>query len=161
MIGIGFAAGWTPCVGPILGTILLYASTTQSVAKGMGLLTFYSLGLGVPLFLTSLGVNSFLIYFKQVRNYLQMITMVSGVFVIAVGCRSTPTVDTDYIFFYRNMVSVGMWGNKFLDLQRLVALLLIGALVELVKPSRAGAEAEDEDNGFYLCRACKKKSRSW
>jgi cytochrome c-type biogenesis protein len=85
LIGIGFAAGWTPCVGPILGTILLYASTTQSVVKGMGLLTFYSLGLGLPLFLTSLGVNSFLTYFKQVRGYLRMITMASGVFLIAVG----------------------------------------------------------------------------
>ncbi len=85
LIGISFAAGWTPCVGPILGTILLYASTTQSLLKGMGLLTFYSIGLGLPLFLTSLGVNSFLTYFRQLRNYLRMITMVSGVFLIVVG----------------------------------------------------------------------------
>jgi len=47
LVGMAFAAGWTPCVGPILGTILLYASTTGSVAKGMGLLAVYSLGLGL------------------------------------------------------------------------------------------------------------------
>ena len=85
LVGIGFAAGWTPCVGPILGTILLYASTTQSVLKGMWLLTFYSIGLGLPLFLTSLGVNSFLAYFKQLRDYLRVITVVSGLFLIVVG----------------------------------------------------------------------------
>jgi len=85
LIGISFAAGWTPCVGPILGTILLYASTTQSLLKGMGLLTFYSIGLGLPLFLASLGINSFLTYFRQLRNYLRMITVVSGAFLIVVG----------------------------------------------------------------------------
>ena len=85
LIGIGFAAGWTPCVGPILGTILLYAGTTQSLLKGMALLTFYSIGLGLPLFLASLGVSSFLTYFKQVRHYFRMITMVSGLFLIVVG----------------------------------------------------------------------------
>jgi cytochrome c-type biogenesis protein len=85
LIGISFAAGWTPCVGPILGTILLYASTTQSLLKGMLLLTFYSIGLGLPLFLTSLGVNSFLAYFRQLRDHLRAITVASGLFLIAVG----------------------------------------------------------------------------
>jgi len=85
LVGIGFAAGWTPCVGPILGTILLYASTTQSLLKGMLLLGFYSVGLGLPLFLTSLGVNSFLAYFEQIRYYLRAITVASGLFLIAVG----------------------------------------------------------------------------
>ena len=60
LIGVAFAAGWTPCVGPVLGTILLYASTTPALhlLNGVLLLTSYSLGLGLPLFLTALGVGS-------------------------------------------------------------------------------------------------------
>ena len=63
LIGVAFAAGWTPCVGPILGTILLYASTTDSMLTGVKLLTSYSLGIGLPLFITALAIDSFLNYF--------------------------------------------------------------------------------------------------
>ena len=65
VVGIAFASGWTPCVGPILGTILLYASTENSVLNGITLLTAYSLGIGLPLFLLSLGFNSFLSTYKK------------------------------------------------------------------------------------------------
>jgi len=85
VIGIAFAAGWTPCVGPVLGSILLYASTTDSLLNGVVLLTFYSLGLGLPLFFTALGVDRFLAYFKEVRAYLWGVSTVSGVLLVAVG----------------------------------------------------------------------------
>ena len=85
LIGIAFAAGWTPCVGPVLGTILLYASTTESMMSGVVMLTFYSLGLALPLFLTALGVDRFLSYFKEVRSYLWGVSTVSGVLLIIVG----------------------------------------------------------------------------
>ncbi|MEQ1791207.1 MAG: cytochrome c biogenesis CcdA family protein, partial [Nitrospiraceae bacterium] len=85
LIGIAFAAGWTPCVGPVLGTILLYASTTDSLLNGVLLLTSYSMGLGLPLFLTALGVDRFLAYFKQARLYLWGVSTVSGVLLIIVG----------------------------------------------------------------------------
>lgn len=85
LIGVAFAAGWTPCVGPVLGSILLYASTTDSLLSGVVLLTFYSLGLGLPLFLTALGVDRFLAYFKEVRAYLWGVSTVSGVLLILVG----------------------------------------------------------------------------
>lgn len=85
LIGVAFAAGWTPCVGPVLGTILLYASTSDSLLNGVVLLTFYSLGLGLPLFLTALGVDRFLSYFKEVRAYLWGVSTVSGVLLIVVG----------------------------------------------------------------------------
>jgi len=85
LIGIAFAAGWTPCVGPVLGTILLYASTTDSLWNGVLLLSSYSLGLGLPLFLTALGVDRFLTYFKQARAYLWGVSTVSGVLLIVVG----------------------------------------------------------------------------
>lgn len=85
LIGIAFAAGWTPCVGPVLGTILLYASTTDSLMSGVTLLTAYSLGLGLPLFATALGVDRFLAYFKQARAYLWGVSTVSGVLLVVVG----------------------------------------------------------------------------
>ena len=85
LIGVAFAAGWTPCVGPVLGTILLYAGTTHSLPAGVGLLTAYSLGLALPLLLTTLGIDRFLAYFKQVRAYLWGISVVSGVFLVIVG----------------------------------------------------------------------------
>src|SRR5438105_11643186 len=85
LIGVAFAAGWTPCVGPVLGTILLYASTTDSLLDGVTLLTSYSLGLGLPLFAAALGVDRFLDYFKQVRSYLWGVSAISGVFLVVVG----------------------------------------------------------------------------
>jgi len=85
LVGVAFAAGWTPCVGPVLGTILLYASTTESLLNGVALLTAYSLGLGLPLFATALGVDRFLAYFKQVRAYLWGVSAVCGVLLVAVG----------------------------------------------------------------------------
>jgi cytochrome c-type biogenesis protein len=85
VIGIAFAAGWTPCVGPVLGSILLYAGTTDSLLSGVMLLTFYSVGLGLPLFFTALGVDRFLAYFKEVRAYLWGVSTVSGVLLVIVG----------------------------------------------------------------------------
>ena len=85
LVGIVFAAGWTPCIGPILSTILLYAGTSQSFSKGLLLLTVYSLGLGFPFFLSSLAFNSFLSAFERIKRYMRVITLVSGLFMIAIG----------------------------------------------------------------------------
>jgi cytochrome c-type biogenesis protein len=85
LIGTAFAAGWTPCVGPVLGTILAYASTTDSMSSGVMLLSFYSLGLGLPFFLTALGMDSFLSYFKSWRTYLGGVSFVSGGLLVLVG----------------------------------------------------------------------------
>jgi cytochrome c-type biogenesis protein len=85
LVGIVFAAGWTPCIGPILSTILIYASTSQDFSKGLLLLAIYSLGLGVPFFLSSLAFSSFLSAFERIKRYMRVITLVSGLFMIAIG----------------------------------------------------------------------------
>ena len=85
LVGIVFAAGWTPCVGPILSTILLYASTSKSFTTGVVLLAFYSMGLGVPFFLSSLAINSFISAFERIKRYMRVITIVSGLFLIGMG----------------------------------------------------------------------------
>lgn len=85
LIGTAFAAAWTPCVGPILGAILAYASTTESMQDGIMLLAFYSAGLGLPLFITAFSVDSFLNYFKKARLYLRGVSVVGGSFLILAG----------------------------------------------------------------------------
>ena len=85
LIGATFAAGWTPCVGPVLGTMLLYAGTTETLMDGVTLLAFYSFGLGFPLFMAAMGVDRFLASFKQVRAYLQLISVSSGVALVVFG----------------------------------------------------------------------------
>lgn len=85
LIGTAFAAGWTPCVGPILGAILAYASTTESMQSGILLLASYSLGIGLPLFLTALSVDRFLAYFKKARMYLRGVSFASGACLVLVG----------------------------------------------------------------------------
>jgi cytochrome c-type biogenesis protein len=85
LVGVAFAAGWTPCVGPILGTILVYASMTDSMLTGVKLLTSYSLGIALPLFITALAVDSFLNYFKRVKAYMYSISVASGLFLVLIG----------------------------------------------------------------------------
>jgi cytochrome c-type biogenesis protein len=85
LVGIVFAAGWTPCIGPILSAILIYASTSQQFSTGVMLLAAYSLGLGVPFFLASLAFNLFLSAFDKVKRYLQVVIFISGFFLIAIG----------------------------------------------------------------------------
>jgi cytochrome c-type biogenesis protein len=85
LVGSAFGAGWTPCVGPILGSILLVASTSDSVASGVGLLTLYSLGLGIPLFLAALSLGTFLSHAKRLNRYMKPVSVVSGVFLVVLG----------------------------------------------------------------------------
>ncbi len=85
LVGVVFAAGWTPCVGPILSTILIYASTQQNFSTGVFLLAIYSMGLGVPFLLTSIAFNSFLFAFERLKRYMKVITLISGLFLITIG----------------------------------------------------------------------------
>jgi len=84
-IGMTFAAGWTPCIGPILGSILLYAGAKGSAVYGIKLLSVYSLGLGVPFFISSLAINSFLSYSRKLQKHMKAIMIVSGLLLIAFG----------------------------------------------------------------------------
>jgi len=84
-VGLTFAIGWTPCVGPILGSILTLASNEKTVSEGVGLLLAYSAGLGLPFLLFSLGLGAFLKFFKRYRPLLPVVERVAGVLLIAVG----------------------------------------------------------------------------
>ncbi|HBP86955.1 MAG TPA: cytochrome c biogenesis protein CcdA [Nitrospirales bacterium] len=85
LIGVTFAVGWTPCVGPILTSILLYASTTDTSVDGLTLLVFYSLGLGLPLLVAALWLDRYFTHFKKIRNYIKPLSIMSGLLLVAVG----------------------------------------------------------------------------
>jgi cytochrome c-type biogenesis protein len=85
LVGLAFAFGWTPCIGPILAGILVLASNQETVGKGIILLSLYSLGLGIPFFLTAIGFNRFLGVSGFIKKHFKTIEMVSGVFLILVG----------------------------------------------------------------------------
>lgn len=85
VLGLAFAFGWTPCIGPILAGILAIASTRETIGGGMALLSVYSAGLGVPFLLTSLALNKFLAFYGRFKRHFHAVEMVSGALVIAVG----------------------------------------------------------------------------
>jgi cytochrome c-type biogenesis protein len=85
IVGLAFGAGWTPCIGPILGTILLIASTTGSAMEGFKLLIVYSAGLAIPFVATALSINSFLSHFSAIQKYMKLIMIISGLLLIGFG----------------------------------------------------------------------------
>src|SRR6267142_45387 len=84
-LGIAFAAGWTPCIGPILGGIIGLAATSGGWKGGLLLSAFYSAGLSVPFLLTGLGINQFLSFYSKFRRHLHKVEVVSGVILILIG----------------------------------------------------------------------------
>jgi cytochrome c-type biogenesis protein len=85
LVGIGFGFGWTPCIGPILGSILAFASMEDSIYKGTFLLSFYSLGLTLPFVFSSLLIKKFLIFSKNTKKYINKIKKISGMILLITG----------------------------------------------------------------------------
>jgi cytochrome c-type biogenesis protein len=83
--GCAFALGWTPCVGPVLASILMLASGEGNIVSGFWLLTFFSLGLAIPFILTAVFINKFVSFFGFIKKYYRQIEIVSGCLVICVG----------------------------------------------------------------------------
>jgi cytochrome c-type biogenesis protein len=85
LVGMAFAAGWTPCIGPVLGGILGLAATSSDVTRGMQLLAAYSAGLALPFLIAAVAIDSFLDWFQRFRRFLPWVMRVSGVMLIVVG----------------------------------------------------------------------------
>jgi len=86
LVGIAFAAGWTPCIGPILGSILaIAAGTTGNVGRGIFLLTMYSAGLGIPFLIAGLLFHGFLNFFNRFRKHIRLMEIFTGVLLMVVG----------------------------------------------------------------------------
>jgi cytochrome c-type biogenesis protein len=85
LVGMAFAAGWTPCIGPVLGAILGLAATSADLTRGMLLLAVYSAGLAVPFLIAAVAVESFLDWFQRFRRFLPWVMRLSGALLIFVG----------------------------------------------------------------------------
>jgi cytochrome c-type biogenesis protein len=85
LVGMAFAAGWTPCIGPVLGGILGLAATSSDVSRGMLLLGVYSAGLALPFLVAAVAVESFLEWFQRFRRFLPWVMRISGVLLVLVG----------------------------------------------------------------------------
>jgi cytochrome c-type biogenesis protein len=85
VVGIAFGAGWTPCLGPILGSILLYTGTQADLGRGMLLLFAYSLGLAVPFLISAIAIERFTTFFQKMRKQMVWISRISGAVMIVIG----------------------------------------------------------------------------
>ncbi len=85
LIGLAFAFGWTPCVGPILATILTLAASSDSPGYGISLLTVYSLGLGIPFMIAALAIEPFMNFLKRFRSHIHKIEIGAGVLLVVTG----------------------------------------------------------------------------
>jgi cytochrome c-type biogenesis protein len=85
LLGFAFAFGWTPCIGPILATVLALAAASDTIARGVLLLAVYSAGLAIPFLLTALGIGKFMDFYKNFRKYLHAVELFSGALLLFVG----------------------------------------------------------------------------
>ncbi len=85
LMGLAFACGWTPCIGPILSGILALAATRETVGQGMRLLFIYSMGLGLPFVITGFAVGGFLRFFRHFKKYIRAGEIFSGALLVAIG----------------------------------------------------------------------------
>ncbi|HEX9727789.1 MAG TPA: cytochrome c biogenesis protein CcdA [Gemmatimonadales bacterium] len=84
-VGVAFGAGWSPCIGPILGAVLSYTAATATLGEGILLLFAYSLGLGIPFVIAALAVERFIGWFQRYRRYIPVVTKASGLILVALG----------------------------------------------------------------------------
>ena len=85
IVGAAFGFGWTPCIGPVLGSILTLAAVESSIGKGILLLSFYSLGLAIPFILSGYGISKFLEFSKNFRKNIQIVSITGGVILLITG----------------------------------------------------------------------------
>jgi len=85
LVGMAFGAGWSPCIGPMLGSILILAGSEESVLEGIALLTVYSAGLWIPFLLMSVFINLMLVFLKRARRAMQFVNVAAGTLLIGLG----------------------------------------------------------------------------
>jgi cytochrome c-type biogenesis protein len=104
LVGIAFAFGWTPCIGPILSGIMFLAGSQETVGEGVRLLGVYSLGLGVPFFATALAINRFFSALSRIRRHYHTIEVVSGVLLVVIG----------FLIFTNKFTVLAQWLTPYL-----------------------------------------------
>ena len=85
LVGAAFGFGWTPCIGPILGSILTLAALEENIGKGILLLSFYSLGLAIPFIISGILIDKFLLFSKIFKKYISIVTKTGGIVLLLTG----------------------------------------------------------------------------
>ena len=85
IVGAAFGFGWTPCIGPILGSVLVMAATEENISKGILLLSFYSLGLAIPFIISGILIDKFLFFSKSFRKYISAVSKIGGTILLLTG----------------------------------------------------------------------------
>lgn len=107
-VGIAFGAGWTPCIGPILATILFYAANEATVLQGTTLLGVYGLGLAVPFFVAAVGFNWFLTSVEALRRWMRPLQIASGILLVVIGIL---LVTGQFASISSRLADLGQWIN--------------------------------------------------
>ena len=105
VMGVAFGFGWTPCIGPVLGSILALAASTSTVGEGMVLLFAYSMGLGIPFLLASVGLSRAYSAFTWLRKNLRTINVASGLLLAFFG----------FLMMTDRLVELSSWFQEFLS----------------------------------------------
>jgi cytochrome c-type biogenesis protein len=136
LLGFAFAFGWTPCIGPILTTVLAFAAASDKIGRGILLLTAYSAGLAVPFLLTALGINRFFKFYQSFRKYLHAVELFSGALLLFVGGLVFVNKLTwltgklgfldSLVLWLEQVLTIGKAGTIFLWLLGLLVVILIG-----------------------------------
>ena len=100
IIGLSFAFGWTPCIGPILGSVLTVAASSETMSQGVFLLITYSAGLGIPFLLAAYGINRFLKFLSKIRKYIRSIEILTGLLLILFGFLILTNQIQELAFFF-------------------------------------------------------------
>ena len=100
VIGLSFAFGWTPCIGPILGSVLSIAASSETVTYGIVLLMLYSAGLGIPFLLAAYAINGFIRFLTKIRNYIRVIEIFTGVLLVIFGILILTNRIQELAFFF-------------------------------------------------------------
>lgn len=137
LVGVGFAAGWSPCIGPILAAVLAHASESKTVTAGIGELFVYSLGLAVPFLLTSIALEYILPLLNRIKRFLPLIEIFAGVIVIAMGLVLVTNSFLRFTgFLYKtfpSLANVGTGPEASGDVLSLGAIFIAG-LVSFISP---------------------------
>jgi len=130
VIGLSFAAGWTPCVGPVLGAALTWAASTQTVDQGVVMLSVYSLGLGLPFLLTGLVLETASGILRRLNRYMGVISKASGVLLILMGL----LLFTDRLSFLARYGSFFDFESGLASQQITIPIALLAGLLSFASP---------------------------
>ena len=100
IVGLSFAFGWTPCIGPILGSVLSVAASSENISEGTFLLVLYSAGLGVPFIIAAYGIGTFLKFLSKIRKYIRTIEIFTGLLLILFGILILTNRIQELAFFF-------------------------------------------------------------